>query len=496
MTPAPPRRPLPSLLALLAGCVCLLPANTRAQAPANVPALFLSDIHLDPYHDPSKVAKLDAAPLSEWRTILAAPDSATIEADSAALQKTCPVRGVDTPDILWQSSLRAIHADAARVRFVTISGDLLAHAFDCKYKTLVPAGTHATYVAFVEKTIRYIVSGLRTTLPGVPLYISLGNNDSGCTDYQLAAEHDDFLALTAKIVAESLPASLSATARTAVLRDFSLGGYYSVPIAELPNTRLLVLDDLFLSGKYATCGGSPDPAPAAAQLAWLTAQLAAARARRERVWVLGHIPPGVDLYSTARKQTNICAGSKPTMFLGSEKLAEVLAANPGIIRLALFGHTHSDEIRLLEPDTPDAKSAIGVPLKVVASITPVNGNRPTFTVASINPATSTLADYSVFMASNLTGVAATWSKEYTYSTAYHQPAFNSVSLTRLIAAFQADPAAKSPASQAYLRNYFPGDISQMIQVVWPQYACSMNHDSAIAFTVCACNAANVTQHMP
>jgi sphingomyelin phosphodiesterase acid-like 3 len=130
-----------------------------------------------------------------------------------------------------------------------------------------------------------------------------------------------------------------------------------------------------------------------------------------------------------------------------------------------------------------------VPVKVVASITPVNGNRPTFTLASIDPATAALVDYTVIIASNSTGLAATWSSEYTYSAAYHQPAFDAPALASLITGFQADPAAKSPASQAYLRDYFPGDLSSLLQLAWPQYACSMDHDSGQSFTACACAAA-------
>jgi sphingomyelin phosphodiesterase acid-like 3 len=477
-----------------AGSFAQSPIESTGLHPAFVYALFLSDIHLDPYADPAKVAKLNAAPVADWSAILAAPTSPTQAQDSAALQQTCPVRGVDTPNALWLSSLHAIRTNAANVKFVTLSGDLLAHSFDCKFKTLLPAATHADYLAFTEKTIRYIVSGLRATLPGVPLYVAMGNNDSGCTDYQLDASHDPFLALTAKVVAEALPTSLPAADRDAVLADFSAGGYYDVPLAAVAHTRLIVLDDLFLSASYAACSGKPDPAPAAAQLAWLEARLAAARKRNERVWVMGHIPPGVNLYATARKLTNVCAGGKAQMFLGSEKLEEVLAGNADVIQLALFGHTHSDEMRLLLPEVdasdsaapaPAAKMA-GVPLKVVASITPVNGNRPTFTLASIDPATATLVDYTVIMASNLTGIDTTWAPEYTYSTAYQQPAFNSAAVSTLIAGFQADPSASSAASQNYLRTYSPGGVSAIIQFVWPQYACSLNHDSASEFSTCAC----------
>jgi sphingomyelin phosphodiesterase acid-like 3 len=260
----------------------------------------------------------------------------------------------------------------------------------------------------------------------------------------------------------------------------------------VPHTRLVVIDDVFFSANYSTCAGKPDAAPAAAQLAWLAGQLSAARQHNERVWVMGHIPPGVNLYATARNSANVCAGARPQMFLANESLAKLLAHNADVVRLALFGHTHADEMRLLTPESSLAKASaqtsLGVPLKIVSSITPINGNRPTFTLASIDPATATLADYTVFMASNLSGVAATWSPEYTYSTTYHQRAFDAASLAKLIRGFQSDPSAKSAASQATLPNYFPGDISRAIQFAWPQYACTLEHDSARSFATCSCAA--------
>jgi sphingomyelin phosphodiesterase acid-like 3 len=485
-----------SLLTLLAACILTTQAGLIAQSPAPsqaaaavrppVPALFLSDIHLDPFADPAKVAKLNVSRAADWPAILSAPASPTQAKDFAALQVACPTKGIDTPWVLWQSSLTAIHSDASRARFVTVSGDLLAHSFDCKYKTLVPAAKPADYLAFTEKTVHTIVSTLHAALPGVPVYVAMGNNDSGCGDYTLDAAHDAFLGPVAKVVAEALPAA----DRAPVLRDFAAGGYYNVPLASMPHTRLVVLDDLFFSGKYTTCSGNSDPAPAAAQLAWLTGQFAMARQQHEQVWVMGHIPPGVDVYASAKKSGNACTGGKPQMFLASDALADLLARNADIIRLALFGHTHADEMRLLSPESsstmPSAQTALGVPLKGIASITPINGNRPSFTLASIDPASATLVDYSVFMASNSTGVGTAWSKEYTYSTTYHRQSFDAAALASLIPALQADHAVKAAASQAYVRNYYPGTSSPALQFVWPQYACSLDHFSAAGFSACAC----------
>lgn len=469
------------LIRLIAVLLLATPAILHAQT-STIPALFLSDIHFDPFHDPAKVARLNYAPVSEWNAILAQPDSRTRLETSAKLKLTCPTRGADTDNALWQSALHAIHSHP-EPRFVTLSGDLLAHSFDCKYKALLPAASSADYLAFVQKTIRYQIAGLRAAVSSAPIYIALGNNDSACTDYRLDATHDVLLAAMAQIVAENLPEA----DRPEILATFPQTGSYTAPLAGVPHTRIVVLDDLFLSGRYATCAGTSDPAPAEAQLGWLKAQLDQARQAGDHVWILGHIPPGIDLYSSARKLTNICGGGKPVMFLSSSSLADVLADNADVIRLALFGHTHSDEFGLLTPsDTPKPGAPAGVPLKVTASITPVNGNRPTFTLARVDPSTATLKDYTVIEASNNTGIATTWSPEYTYSSTYHEPSFNAASVSKLIDSFQADPQARQPASQAYLRDYFPGDMSSVLVFAWPQYACSMDHASAKGFADCVC----------
>jgi len=462
-------------------------------APPTLPALFLSDIHLDPFIDPTKAVALNAAPASQWSSILAAPAGPALTPAQQSSFAAC-YDGPDTSYALWQSTLTELKKTATSSRFVVISGDLLAHKFDCKYRALVPTATAASYLDFTAKTVDYILSTLHTALPDIPIYTALGNNDSGCVDYALDATRDGFLARLAPLVASL--AQLTPATRTSAEHDFAALGSFSAPLAPLPHTRVLVLDDLFFSAKYVTCAGSPDPAPAAAALAWLNAQLASARTAHDRVWVVGHIPPGVDLYATARKLTNVCGGKKPTMFLGSEALAETLAANADIIPLALFGHTHDDELRLLAPESASTAAShpqsLGVPLKVVSSITPVHGNRPTFTLAKVDPSTSTLIDYTVIKASDPTQSPIAWSPEYTYSTAYSEPAFDPASLTALIAGFQADPAAKTSASQSYLRAYFPSDgaaatdNAAVISAAWQPYACSLTHDSAKSFAACAC----------
>jgi sphingomyelin phosphodiesterase acid-like 3 len=461
--------------------------KTQAAPPAQatVPALLVSDIHFEPFGDPAKAPLLAAAPASQWQAILAAPHSPDQQKRFQALQQTCDVRGADTSFALFESSLKAMRSHAAGVSFVAVSGDLVSHAFQCEYHELFPHSPPSSYRAFAEKTLAYVIGELYTTFPGTPVYVALGNNDSDCGDYRLDA-HSEFLAATGKEVTRSFPAA----ERKAAEETFSAGGYYSVSLpAPIMNARLLVLNDLFMSSHYAACSGKADPGAAAAELAWLRQQLEEARARQQKVWVMAHIPPGVDLYSTARKLTDVCGGQKPIMFLSSEKLVDVLSAYGDVIKLAIFAHTHMDELRLLKENGQSPASSPGVAVKLAPSISPIHGNSPSFTVAQVDRLSAALKDYRVFAASNQTGVNAKWTEEYDFAHGFHAAEFTSSSVNKLVAGFAADPGAATEASQAYIRNFLAGASLPLLRLVWPEYVCSLSNDSAQAFKACVCPAA-------
>lgn len=463
--------------------VCSVPGqSSREQSGHTVSALLISDIHFDPFHDPDKVAKLVKAPAGEWERILEEPASVDQSTAFAALQQRCSVRGVDTPYELFRSSLRAERSEAPDAKFITLSGDLVAHGFSCKYAALVSAKTPSDYASFVAKTVEFVTGQLHKTFPGVPLYAALGNNDSGCGDYRLDGA-SDFLKATAKSVVAGLPKSAD---RKKALADFTMGGYYSVMMAApMSNTRLIVLDDIFMSQKYATCDGQKNAAVGAAQIAWLQKELTEARQHRQRVWVMGHIPPGVDIYSTFMKMRNVCANDKPEMFLSSDQLGDALVKNADVIRLGIFAHTHMDELRLPGPEHGTEGNG-EVAIKMVPSISPINGNNPSFTVASVDVAAATLADYQVFAASNLTGVNASWSKEYDFAQSYKETEFSAATVKTLIEEFRVDPDATTNASRSYIGNFFPGDHSSLIKPLWPQYVCALSHYTAEGFDDCVC----------
>jgi sphingomyelin phosphodiesterase acid-like 3 len=451
------------------------------------PVVMFSDIHFDPFHDPAKFKALEAAPVTEWAGIFAAAPSPTQAADFEKLQVTCKTKGVDTPVALLDSSMDAAQKQMPTPLFVTLSGDLMAHKFDCRFHTLDSKGTDADYSAFAAKTVAFVAWKLRKTFPHVPVYIALGNNDSGCQDYS-EDPNSAFLTADAKSFAAEMATQENSAA---VLASFPELGDANVSLP-MPKTRLLVLQDIFESKRYATCGGKSSDDAAKAQIAWLKTQLTAARKAHEKVWVMAHIPPGIDAYSTFTKFRNVCGGKAPEPFLASEALAETLAEYPDVIKLALFGHTHMDEMRVYTGVNGES-----IPGKLVPSISPVNGNNPAFTVAEVDTATATLKDYTVYSAvgSGDWDKPVKWTEEYQYSKAYGLPDFSGPAAAKLIAGFGEDKAGSAPASAAYEQFYFVGDPhisgnvkAAALKIVWPAYACALSHASAAEFRSCMCPA--------
>jgi sphingomyelin phosphodiesterase acid-like 3 len=481
---------LRACLCVCFACLTAFIVKAPAQAVAGqakpgvqaVEALFVSDIHFEPFWDPGKATQLRAAPVTEWKAILGSPDSPDRERQFAALQQTCHARGVDTSYALYESSLRAIRTHAAGAKFVVVSGDLISHSFSCKFATMFPKAPPADYRAFVEKTIGYVEVQLHSALPHVPVFAALGNNDSDCGDYQLDA-NSEFLQATGRDLTSDVPAA----ERMEAQHTFAAGGYYSTTLpAPMEHTKILVLDDVFMAARYATCGGKTDAAPAADEITWMKGQLDAARGKREKIWVMSHIPPGVDPYSTAIKGKDICEGNAPTMFLSSEALPETLAGYGDVVRLAVFGHTHMDEVRLLEPEAGEGMAERGIAVKLVGSISPINGNAPSFTVASIDARTAVMKDYRVFVASNATGVDTKWTEEYDFAKTYKQSSFTTMTVRDMIAGFGADPSAQEKASQGYIRNYGSGMLALELSQFWKPYVCTLSAGTADEFKACVC----------
>jgi sphingomyelin phosphodiesterase acid-like 3 len=180
------------------------------------------------------------------------------------------------------------------------------------------------------------------------------------------------------------------------------------------------------------------------------------------------------------------------MFLKSDRLDDLLASYADVVRLGLFAHTHMDEMRVIGPTGPDgvfnggATGAREMAVKMVPSISPVDGNNPSFTVARVDKATAVLKDFAVVVASDFAGSA--WREEYDFAATYHAAAYSPETVEPLITGFRADRKAQQTASQEYIRHYFKGDAVRELAPFWGQYACSLDELTARGYASCVCAA--------
>ena len=446
-----------------------LAARGQGAVPAGAtePAVMLSDLHFDPLRDPGKAQRLAKAPVAQWEAIFREPATEHQSEEFAAVQAACGVK-LDSNESLVRSGLKA--AGEARPEFVTVTGDLLVHDFECRYKAVF----HTTegYTAFAEKTAEFVIRDVAAAFPAAAVYLALGNNDSSCGDYKMDRS-DRFLKATSGAVMDGLR-GVSAADVGRVRETYEAGGYYSVALAGVARTRMVLLDDIFMSWKYRGCSGEKSTAGAEAELVWLKSELAGMRARGEKAWVIGHIPPGIDVYTTLKDSKGVCPVI-PTSFLGDNRIAETLEAYADVVRLGVFAHTHSDEVRLMGTGTNQ------VAVKLVASVSPINGNLPTFTVAQVERATGELKDYTVFEAAKWSSAAPAWTKEYRFQETYGEKDFSTASVADLLGRFQKN----SPGSEAY-QTYFAPGMMPVLAVAWPQYVCALDHMTGAEYVGCIC----------
>lgn len=450
---------------------------------ATIDAVLLSDIHFDPFDDPTRFERLAAAPAAAWAAILREPRSAGADAARRALLSRCRGEGPATTQALLDSALEEANARAPNARLAIVTGDFFTHGFQCRFEHAAAQATAAGYAAFARKTFDYVAGQVRAAFGGRPVIIALGNHDSGCGNYRQDAR-DGFVAG----VADAVAAAAAPRDPRPIARQFAAGGYFSLKLPEMPRVRLLVLNDIPLSRHFTACDGRPVPAAGQAQLRWLERSLADAAARHEKAWVIGHIPPGIEPWASLRG-ADVCGREGHVLpLLSDDRLAGVIGRHPEVVRFGVFGHTHMDEFRVL----PSARSDDdGIPLKIVPSVTPASGNRPAFVVARIDADGGEWLDYEVFVGSFPGAARIEWSAGYRFSDAYHLPSFSGRSLRFLARQLQRDRAAAESASRAFRdayspRPHFAGSSLLFGDRVWPRYACALDRIDTRSFLQCAC----------
>ena len=452
-------------LALAGGLIASVPSGRGAEGSGTF--VVITDLHFNPFDPPELATALAMSAPAAWQATFTS-------ANNQAMSRI----GEDTNHALLASSLGAFAKAAANADFAIVPGDFLAHEFEVKAsKALGVAPTSQAAGDMAVKTTLFVADALADALAGKPAIIALGNNDSSCGDYRIEPG-GSYLAATRETVrrlvgAERLEPDFDKT--------YAAGGYYAARHPTVPNGLIVVLNDVLWSTKYRDACGTDGRAAAQAMLDWLRDRLTLQRAAGGRVWMVHHIPWGIDPYSTINAKASTCP-AKVVPFLqepfASELLA-LLAENRDVLQASFSGHIHFDDYRLL---IDERGTVIGVD-KVTPAISPIFGQNPGFQVFTYDRWSGAPSDFSTWYLAN-PGEApriADWQLEYTFTKAYGQPHYSPDAVETVWKAMSNDSAVQDTYRRLY--NVGRGALDAGTLTA---YSCAVGHMDRPSFTACYC----------
>jgi sphingomyelin phosphodiesterase acid-like 3 len=456
-------------------------ASGQQTAPAPAIAgqvLVMSDLHFDPMADPRLVDQLAAAEPEQWSAVL-----------DGSGDRSLGRYGRDSNWMLLRSAVRQMSETLPKPAFVLISGDFLAHGFRQEFDAAAKDHSDAAYRVFVRKTMQFLGQQLEQNFPATPILPALGNNDEECGDYELQPG-GPFLADTLPI----LRRLVGSAGGPGFDRDWQGYGNYS---ARVDGIRVLSTNTNFLSIHYRNACGSPaDGDPGRATLAWLEAELAAANKAKERVWLLYHIPPGIDGYATLRQ--GVCPGTMIPMWdqTYAGAFLALMKRYADTVTVSFAGHTHMDDFRLIA----DTEGRYGFAL-ITPAVSPIFGQNPAFRTVTYDAAGGIL-DQTTYDLTNFPqattaagGTPPEWRAEYSFTRQWSLPRVDLPSLERLYSMIMDAPVERErwhmifPVSSPGYWAPFSGGSGQLAQAI-RAFRCASGNLAPSDYGQCYCSGQN------
>ncbi|MEP3048912.1 MAG: metallophosphoesterase [Roseibium sp.] len=361
--------------------------------------LIITDIHFDPFVDPSLVPKLDRSPVSQWASIMGQGPDQKFQG-----------YGNDAGFPLMRSAIHAAAALNYQYDYVYYTGDYLSHGFGKNYQKYAGASPQGID-SFAVKTTQFVSSLIKEAVGDIPVFGVLGNTDAACGDYQIAPS-GNYVGGLADQWAEL-------SQQPDRFPQFDTGGFYKVGHPTMADHDVIVLNNIFWTPRYSDSCNSEGGEPGDAMMSWLDWQLYETRQAGKKVQILMHVPPGVNAYSTARN-TGVCA-AKISLFWKEDYTSEfinLMRKYAGTVNYTFSGHTHMDSFAIIE-------AADGTPLvasQITPAVSPIFGNNPAFAVFQYNRQNGELKNSATYYLENLpdteSGRPAQWKAEYTYQDTY------------------------------------------------------------------------------
>ena len=480
-----------SLAVLIVWLLVTAASAQSASASSNRHFLITSDIHFNHMADPALATALAAAAPTLRESIL----------NRSQLTAFSPY-GQDTNWWLLQSALDQMRKTLPHPAFILITGDLLAHNFPNTFAKAMHDHDRQHYRAFVRKTVDFLALEFRRRFGDTKILLAIGNNDEECGNYSIHP-HGMFLIDTADLARNLAHADDHFVATWEAL------GSYNVPLPGVPGVRILVLNTVFFSNKYHAasfqdgCASVP-PTGGHDLLAWLESNLSQAKQANEKVWIVYHIPPGIDGYSTMQQYLSLsqaiaapgaqlCSQAIVPMWVPAwtSKFDSLLQKYDTTVVASLAGHTHTDDFRLINASGANPSFVLINP-----AVSPVYDQNPAFRVATFT-AQGTLSDQTTYYLTNLdrasSKVAGRWKKEYTFSREWKERQLDAAGLKTIYNKIQTEDQARNQWFKLYnVSHYLPPPPATGMKPLF----CAIGSLDVASYETCYCPSTPVDRGLP
>lgn len=404
--------------------------------------VVFSDVHFDPFYDPTIFQQLVNADPSDWANIFASSTSTELSP-----------WGSDTNYPLLSIAMSSIKNNSSDATMFIFTGDMLVHSFSDRFYALYGSTDEAAMKAFADKTVAFLSIYIRSYCGKTPVLFVLGNNDS-YADYQ-QEPNGSFLANSAEYFYTNFLNSIPD--HQTFINTYDAAGYYVIdPVGS--NLEVVALNTVLFS---VDAVGDIDAA-AQAELDWFNTTMASAKAAGKKVWILLHVPPGANIHSTAShvdQNGHITEAKMMWKPAYQERFLQILSSYSDVVTMMLAGHTHMDEYKL-----PDGF------LEITPAISPIDGNDPAFKIFTFSSDSFQPSDY-VSLNYDLESKPSEFMDYYTFSTQYSAAGTFADFLTQLYSLFSPDTKDQT----SYRDSYYSGHSasSPITNTNWPVYWCGI-----------------------
>lgn len=450
------------LIILLA--VVFLPQAYSYGEPDQGTFLSVTDLHFNPFADPSLVDELAKADYTKWGEILDKSKTGGLGAF-----------GQDAPYGLVKSSFEAMKKDSPKPDFILFSGDFLSHHFRSSFDATATVKGDEAYKSFVKKTMQFLAFMFESEFPSAPVIPTLGNNDTDCDDYEIDPG-GSFLKMYAGVWGPRIERG----DERSFLETLSSAGYYMVPNPVVKNSSIVVLNGDFLSSRYTgKCAEKPKDY-ANEMLEWLADTLSKSEAAKAKVWLMIHEPPGVDIFATLKNGANGACSDSTALMLKEDsntRLLDLLKKYSSTVQAVFSGHTHMDNFELVFKD--------GVPVvwcHITPSVSPVFGNVPAFQEFYYDRGTGEATDYVTYYLKGFPDPASTWQQEYDYKKSYWNSRYSVPELGLVYDSIFPDGAIRNE----YVTHFAGGNTESFDDGRWKAYWCGIGNLDKASFSNCWC----------